>query len=124
VGTSQYYDLISGVDIALDTFPYGGGTTTFDALWMGVPVLTAVGELPVSRSAASVLSALDMDAWIAPSISDFVEVAVARAADRQDIAHQRRTLRARLEASPMTDPARFARNMEAAFRQMWRAHCE
>jgi protein O-GlcNAc transferase len=124
VGTSQYYDLISGVDIALDTFPYGGGTTTFDALWMGVPVLTAVGELPVSRSAASVLSALDMDAWIAPSISDFVDVAVARAADREDIAHQRRTLRARLEASPMTDPARFARNMEAALRQMWRAYCE
>ncbi len=124
VRTRQYYDLISSVDIALDAFPYGGGTTTFDALWMGVPVVTAVGDLPVSRSAASVLSALDMEAWIAPSIADLVDVAAARAADRQDIAHQRRTLRARLEASPLTDHARFARNMEAAFRQMWRAYCE
>jgi predicted O-linked N-acetylglucosamine transferase (SPINDLY family) len=124
VGTSEYYGLISSVDIALDSFPYGGGTTTFDALWMGVPVVAAVGDLPVSRSAASVLSALGMDRWIAPSIGDFVDVAVARAADRDDIAHQRRTLRARLEASPLTDHARFARNLEAAFRQMWRTYCE
>jgi predicted O-linked N-acetylglucosamine transferase (SPINDLY family) len=124
VGTRQYYDLVSSVDIALDAYPYGGGTTTFDALWMGVPVVTAVGELPVSRSAASVLSALDMDAWIASSITDFVDVAAARAADREEIARQRRTLRARLEASPLTDHARFAGSMEAAFRQMWRTYCE
>jgi predicted O-linked N-acetylglucosamine transferase (SPINDLY family) len=123
VGTSQYYDLISSVDIALDSFPYGGGTTTFDALWMGVPVVTAVGDLPVSRSAASVLSALNMNAWVAPSIANFVDVAAARAVDRDDIAHLRRTLRARLEASPLTDGARFARNMEMAFRQMWRTYC-
>ena len=124
VSTSQYSDLVSSVDIALDAFPYGGGTTTFDALWMGVPVVAAVGDLPVSRSAASVLSALAMDEWIAPSIADFVDVAAARAADREDIAYQRRTLRARLEASPLTDHARFARSMEAAFRQMWRTYCE
>jgi predicted O-linked N-acetylglucosamine transferase (SPINDLY family) len=123
VSMSEYYDLISGVDIALDSYPYGGGTTTFDALWMGVPVVAAVGDLPVSRSAAGVLSALGMDDWIAPSIADFVDVAAARAADREGIAHHRRTLRARLEASPLTDHARFARNLEAAFRQMWRTYC-
>ena len=124
VDTSQYYDLVGSVDIALDSFPYGGGTTTLDALWMGVPVVATVGDLPVSRSAASVLSALGMDDWIAPSIEHFVEVAAARAADHAGIAHQRLTLRSRLEASPLTDPARFARNMEAAFRQMWRTYCE
>jgi protein O-GlcNAc transferase len=91
---------------------------------MGVPVVTAVGDLPVSRSAASVLSALGMDEWIAPSIDDFVDVAAARAADRDGLLHQRRTLRARLEASPLTDHARFARNLESALRQMWRAYCE
>jgi predicted O-linked N-acetylglucosamine transferase (SPINDLY family) len=124
VGTGQYYDLVGSVDIALDSFPYGGGTTTFDALWMGVPVVAAVGDLPVSRSAASVLSALGMDEWIAPSIADFVDVAAARATDRDGIAHQRRTLRARLEASPLTDHARFARSMESAMRRMWRTYCE
>jgi protein O-GlcNAc transferase len=124
VGTSEYYDLVGSADIALDAYPYGGGTTTFDALWMGVPVVTAVGDLPVSRSAASVLSALGMDEWIAPSIDDFVDVAAARAADRDGLLHQRRTLRARLEASPLTDHARFARNLESELRQMWRAYCE
>ena len=124
VDTSRYYDLVGDVDIALDSYPYGGGTTTFDALWMGVPVVAAVGDLPVSRSAASVLAALDMDDWVAPSIAELVDVAEARATDRAGIAHHRRTLRTRLEASPLTDPVRFCRNMESALRQMWRSRCE
>ena len=70
------------VDIALDTFPYGGGTTTFDSLWMGVPVVATVGDTPVSRSAASILASLGLDDWIAPSIDDYVDLVVARAADR------------------------------------------
>ena len=67
------------------------------------------------------LTALGMDDWIAPSIDDFVDVAVARASDREALAPLRRTLRARLQASPLTDMPRFVRDLEAAYREMWLA---
>jgi protein O-GlcNAc transferase len=121
VDLDKYPDLVSRVDIALDTFPYGGGTTTFDALWMGVPVVTAVGPIPVARSASSILAQLDLDAWIAPRIEDFVDVVVARASDRAAIVSLRHALRPRLQASPLTDEARFVRDLESAYREMWAA---
>jgi predicted O-linked N-acetylglucosamine transferase (SPINDLY family) len=107
--------------VALDTFPYGGGTTTFDALWMGVPVVTAVGDTPASRSAARILGSLGLDEWVAPSIDDFVEVAVARATDHAAIVALRHSLRPRMEASPLTDAAGFTRGLEAAYQEMWNA---
>jgi predicted O-linked N-acetylglucosamine transferase (SPINDLY family) len=120
---ARYFRLIERVDIALDTYPYGGGTTTFDALWMGVPVVTATGPLPASRSAADILSRIGMHDWIAPSIDRYVDTAVARATDVARIRQLRRTLRARLLASPLTNEAQFARDFEAALRQMWQAFC-
>jgi predicted O-linked N-acetylglucosamine transferase (SPINDLY family) len=123
VALASYPDLISGADIALDTFPYGGGTTTFDTLWMGVPVVATFGETPVSRSAASILEALGLDDWIAPSIDDFVDVAVARAADLANVAALRRSLRPLLQMSPLTDVERFTRSLEEAYREMWIAYC-
>src|SRR5205085_8859243 len=66
-----YYRLMDEIDIALDSHPYGGGTTTFDTLWMGVPVVTAKGGLPASRSAASVLDALGLAEWSAPDLAGF-----------------------------------------------------
>ena len=119
VDLTVYYDLFSFIDISLDSFPYGGGTTTFDSLWMGVPVVAAMGSTPVSRSAASILSALGLDAWIAPSIDRYVEVAAALAADHQTVVELRRTLRQTLKHSPLTDEATFVRDLEAAYRQMW-----
>ena len=119
VPVADYLGLYNQVDISFDTFPYGGGTTTFDSLWMGAPVVAAVGELPVSRSAASVLAALGLDDWIAPSADDFVAVAVARAADRDVLRALRRELRPRLQASPLGDVPRFVRDLEAALRAMW-----
>jgi predicted O-linked N-acetylglucosamine transferase (SPINDLY family) len=86
---------------------------------MGVPVVAATGSTPVSRSAASILSALGLDAWIAPSIDRYVEVAAGLAADRQAIVELRRTLRQKLKDSPLTDEATFVRDLEAAYRQMW-----
>jgi predicted O-linked N-acetylglucosamine transferase (SPINDLY family) len=86
---------------------------------MGVPVVAATGSTPVSRSAASILSALELDAWIAPSIDRYVEVAAALAADHQTIVQLRRTLRQKLKDSPLTDEATFVRDLEAAYRQMW-----
>jgi predicted O-linked N-acetylglucosamine transferase (SPINDLY family) len=119
VAFSNYLDLYNAVDITFDTFPYGGGTTTFDSLWMGVPVVAAVGDTPVSRSAASILAALELDDWIAPAVERFVDVAVARASDRDALRALRRDLRPRLQASPLTDLPRYTRDLEAAYRRMW-----
>jgi len=118
VGLDKYLGLFNAVDVSLDTFPYGGGTTTLDSLWMGVPVLATTGATPVSRSAASVLQALDMDDWVAPSPDAFVDVAVARASDHAGLLALRRDLRARLQASPLTDLPRFVRDMEATYRSL------
>lgn len=120
---NQYFAWFNEVDIALDTFPYGGGTTTFDALWMGVPVVAATGSTPTSRSAASILSALELDAWIAPTLEDYVRVGVERAADQAVIAELRRSLRPALQASPLMDEVRFVRDLEEAYRRMWRDWC-
>ncbi|MDE2604396.1 MAG: tetratricopeptide repeat protein [Burkholderiales bacterium] len=115
-----YYELMNQVDIALDSYPYGGGTTTFDALWMGVPVVACTGPLPASRSAASVLEVLGLPDWVAPDISRYQEVAVERTRDTAAIAHLRRTLRERLRASPLMDEAGFVAAFEALLEQAWR----
>jgi len=123
VAPDAYVQQFDEVDMALDTTPYGGGTTTFDALWMGVPVLTLAGDRPASRSAASILGALGMQDWIAASADDYVRLALARAADPVSIGELRTTLRRRLQESPLMDEARFARDMETAYRDMWHAWC-
>ncbi len=118
VALNKYFDLYNRVDIAFDTFPYGGGTTTLDALWMGVPVATAVGETSVSRSAASLLAEVGLDDWIAPSLDALADLVVARASDRGTLLRLRRELRPRLQASAVTDLPRFVRGLEAAYRSM------
>lgn len=119
VNLEQYFELFGTVDISLDTFPYGGGTTTLDSLWMGVPVVTALGSTPVSRSAASIVSTLGLDQWVAPSIDDYVKVAAERALDRQAIVLMRQTLRQLLKDSPLTNEMRFVHDLEAAYCAMW-----
>ncbi|OAI50817.1 hypothetical protein AYO46_02140 [Betaproteobacteria bacterium SCGC AG-212-J23] len=116
----DYFKTLRSVDLALDTMPYSGGTTTCDILWMGTPVVTMRGERSVSRSAASILSVLGREAWIASSPQDYVERAVALTRDSA----ARRGLREAMQASPLMDEARFARDMEALYRQMWRAWCQ
>ncbi len=123
VSVGEYLQQINAVDIALDTTPYGGGTTTFDALWMGVPVLTLAGERSASRSAASILGALGLEGWIATSAEEYLRLALAHAADPERIAALRASLRERLQASPLMDEARFARDVESAYRELWRAWC-
>lgn len=120
---ASYYRLFAKVDIGLDSYPYGGGTTTLDTLWMGVPVFTLKGELPVSRSAASVLELLGLDDWIAHSPEAYVEQAAARAADLQAIVKLRAQLRGLLKDSPLTDEAGFTRAFERALRTAWEKHC-
>ena len=119
VDLAAYHELYNRVDLALDTYPYGGGTTTLDALWMGVPVLTATGDLPVSRSAASIMGALGLSQWIAADVDGYVEAAVGRAQQLDEIARLRRSLRPQLLASGFMDVQRFVGDFQAALRRMW-----
>jgi predicted O-linked N-acetylglucosamine transferase (SPINDLY family) len=123
VSLNDYFAWYNEVDIALDTTPYSGGTTTCDALWMGVPLLTAPGERPGSRSAASILTTAGMSDWIASSAEDYVHRAAEFAGDAQLLANLRVTLRARLQASPLMDEEGFTRGLENLYRQMWRSYC-
>jgi predicted O-linked N-acetylglucosamine transferase (SPINDLY family) len=113
----------SRVDIALDTFPYHGTTTTCEALWMGVPVITLAGQTHVSRVGVSLLSHVGLPELVAESPADYVRLATELASDLPRLAALRRTLRPRMAASPLTDAPRFARAIEAAYREMWREWC-
>lgn len=112
------------VDIALDPFPYPGITTTVEALWMGVPVLTMKGDRFISHQGETILHNVGLPEWIAAGEDDYVAKAAAFAHDTQALAALRQGLRERLLASPFCDAPRFARNLEAAFRGMWREWCQ
>ncbi len=111
------------IDLCLDTMPSNGHTTSLDAVWMGVPVLTRVGNVVVSRAGLSQLTNLRLDGFVAQSDEEFVEHGVRWAADLDGLAEIRRTLRDRMETSPLMDGKRFARGMEKAFRAMWIRSC-
>jgi protein O-GlcNAc transferase len=119
----QYLQTYQRIDIALDTFPYNGHTTSLDSFWMGVPVITLVGRTVVGRAGVSQLSNLGLTELIANDGEQFVQIAAKLAGDAPRLAELRRTLRERMQASPLMDGPRFARNMEAAYRQMWHAWC-
>jgi protein O-GlcNAc transferase len=120
----DYLRRFDAVDIALDTTPYSGGTTTCDALWMGVPVVTVPGSRSVSRSATSVLSTVGLTEWIAEDAEDYVRLAVRFAGQRERLAELRGSLRDRMRASPLMDEERFTRDLEQAYRQMWGDWCD
>jgi len=122
VSLQDYFGWYNQVDIALDTTPYSGGTTTLDALWMGVPVITAPGERPSSRSAASILTTAGLTEWIASGPQDYVQRAVDFSKPEL-LAKLRVTLRPRLQASPLMDEQAFTRDLETLYRQMWRKYC-
>jgi protein O-GlcNAc transferase len=109
------------VDLVLDTFPFPGGTTTAEALWMGVPTVTVGGSSLLARQGESMLRCVGLDDWVARSAQEFVEVALAHANDPEALAELRAGLRSRALASPLFDAAKFARNLENAFIAMARA---
>jgi protein O-GlcNAc transferase len=111
------------VDLALDTFPYHGTTTTCEALWMGVPVLTLAGDRHVSRVGVSLLTNVGLPEFVAQSPDAYVEAAVAAAGDLPRLAAARYALRERMQRSPLMDASRFARATETAFRTMWHRWC-
>jgi protein O-GlcNAc transferase len=111
------------VDIVLDPFPYSGGLTTCEALWMGVPTITLPGEIFASRHSASHLSNAGLTDWITNTVDDYIEAAVARAANPAALAEQRCRLREQVRQSPLCDAPRFGHSLGAALRHAWRAWC-
>ncbi len=118
-----YLGVYRQIDVALDPFPYGGGTTTCDALWMGVPVVSLVGQTAVGRGGLSILSNLGLTDLVAHDSEQYVRIAVALANDLPRRSELRATLRDRMQASPLMNAPRFARNVEAAYRSMWQRWC-
>lgn len=116
----QWYNRL---DMALDTFPYHGTTTTCEAMWMGVPVVSLAGNTHVSRVGLSLLSNVGLGELAADSPDQYVRIAVELAQDRTRLAELRSTLRQRMQSSPLMDAPRFARSVEDAYRTMWRTWC-
>ncbi len=123
-GPAEHYEFLrtyQHIDLALDSFPYSGGTTTMEALWQGVPVLTFPGDRWVSRISASLLRAAGLERFIAAGVDDYIDMAAAFATVQpgwQALAELRQDMRARLAASAVCDTLGFARHMEAAYRSM------
>lgn len=113
----------SRADIALDTFPYNGTTTTCEALWMGVPVVALAGTLHAGRVGVSLLTHAGLPELIAENPENYVKIAVALALDREHLKELRQGLRERLQRSPLTDAVGFTRSLERAYRTMWETYC-
>lgn len=119
----EYLERYHGIDIGLDTFPFAGGTTTLDAAWMGVPVVTWSSGPTLQRAGACIARNLGLPELVAESQDEFVEKAVALARDRERLSHLRAELRPRLRDSLFGDAPRFARNLESAYRSAWQRYC-
>ncbi|HMB96418.1 MAG TPA: tetratricopeptide repeat protein, partial [Tepidisphaeraceae bacterium] len=111
------------IDIALDTFPYHGTTTTCEALWMGVPVVTRAGNAHVSRVGVSLLHRVGLNELIAENDEQYVSIAIDLASDPQRRKNISSSLRDRMQSSPLTNAENFVRDMESIYRQMWQTWC-
>ena len=126
-GPSSLYDMMreyNEVDIALDTFPYNGGTTTFQALWMAVPVLTMVGTNFCGLMGTSAMTRLGMEDWVAHSRQDFIGRAIRLATDRETLLKTKMGLREKMLQSPLCDAQGFGIEMGRVFEEIWAAYCE
>lgn len=120
----RHYDDYADVDIALDATPYNGTTTTCEALWMGVPVITLQGERTASRVGASLLAQVDHSDWIAQSTQSYVHKAKLLASDVDELIRLRKALRHDVLNSALGNGARFTRTLEEAYRDMWHEWCD
>jgi protein O-GlcNAc transferase len=121
--TEEHLMLYQRVDVSLDTFPYHGTTTTCEALWMGVPVVTLMGDRHVARVSGSLLTAIGREAWVAQSSDDYVRIATELAADQVKLAEIRNSLRDELRNSSLGDHAGQSARFASALRQCWRSWC-
>jgi predicted O-linked N-acetylglucosamine transferase (SPINDLY family) len=121
---AEYFRRYQGLDLCLDPFPYNGHTSTLDALWMGVPVVTLSGRTAVGRGGASILANAGLTDLIARTPHEYVRIATALAENLDRLAALRAGLRPRIAASPLVDGTQYAGDVEAAFRRMWQTWCE
>ncbi|MGA2585389.1 MAG: tetratricopeptide repeat protein [Tepidisphaeraceae bacterium] len=119
----QYLKTYSRIDVSLDPFPYGGGITTCDSLWMGVPVITLRGPSATSRFGTSILSNVGLPQFIANTPANYVQIATELARDGKARAQLRHGLREKVRSTPLMNAPQFARDMESAYRQVWRTWC-
>jgi predicted O-linked N-acetylglucosamine transferase (SPINDLY family) len=124
VGVYDYFRLYQEIDIGLDSFPCAGGTTTCDALWMGVPMVTLAGRTAAGRGGVSLMSNIGLPQFIAHTEDQYASIAAEWASNIPRLAELRQGLRDRMQKSPLMDGRSFARDMEAALRAMWRTWCE
>ena len=119
----RYFEEYQKIDIALDPFPWAGGTTTCDALWMGVPTITLRGKTAVGRGGASILSNVGLFDFIANSQDEYINIAKKLCSDLDTLASIRSGLREKMQKSPLMDAKQFAKEMERVFRQAWISYC-
>jgi predicted O-linked N-acetylglucosamine transferase (SPINDLY family) len=119
----EYLEVYNRIDIGLDTFPYNGHTTSLDAIWMGVPVVTLVGRTVVGRAGLSQLENLGLSELATRTSEQYVDTASALAQNLSRLAQLRTTLRQQMETSTLMDAKRFARNIEARYREIWQNWC-
>ncbi len=123
IGHHDHHDfqkVFHRIDLGLDVLPYNGHTTSLDSYWMGVPVVTLVGKTVVGRAGLSQLNNLGLTELVAFNEADFVRIAVGLANDLPRLSELRRTLRRRMQNSPLMDAPKFARDVENIYRQVWR----
>jgi protein O-GlcNAc transferase len=123
LGRAGYWQQFAAVDIALDPFPYAGGATTCDTLWMGVPVVTLAGDYGFSRSGVTILANAGLSHLIAQTAAEYVGVARGLAGDLEGLARLRGGMRERLRSSPLTDAPAYVHDLESAYRNIWRDWC-
>jgi len=119
----EYFAAYRAIDILFDSFPYNGGTTTCDALIMGVPVATMAGDRSIARGGVSLLSTVGLEDWIAPNEDVLRELLLNKTTDVDGMAALRADLPGRMRGSPIMDAPRYARNFEALLREAWRRWC-
>lgn len=124
-GTSRYEHLntCNQIDIALDPFPYGGGTTTLDTLWMGIPLVALLGKTSVGRVAAAILNAAGLKQFIARNKDEYKDIAIRVASDVNELEFLRQGMRERLTATPVFNATDYVELVEKAYRDMWQQWC-
>lgn len=123
VPQGEYFDSYNEVDLCLDPFPFNGGTTGYDSIWMGVPFVTLPGDMLVSRMGKAILENVGLSELVAQNEDEYVKLAVTLAGDRERLKRLKFELRERMQRSPLMDAPKMARALEEAFRAMWGRWC-
>ncbi|TFW10292.1 tetratricopeptide repeat protein [Oxalobacteraceae bacterium OM1] len=126
-GRSSHYSMLvecADIDIALDTFPFNGGMTSLELLWMGVPIVTLAGDSIVARQTSAALQNIGLQELAFQNVQAYIDGAIAFAKDRERIVRLRGEIRTRMVGSPLCKPEQFVADLEGLYRRMWQAWCE